>query len=58
MRLTPMAFEEVLAYAIDSKHTVPERYLYELDFYGIDYIKKLPDLNAIMNQIFQTIEKK
>ena len=47
---SPKVFEHVLAYAIDSKHPVPEKYLYELDFYGIDYVKKYPDSKSILEE--------
>lgn len=48
---SPMAFEHVFAYVVDQKHSVPGEYLYELDFYGVDYKKNYPDVKSILEEI-------
>jgi hypothetical protein len=47
---SPMVFEEVLAYSISSKHPFPDKYLYELEFYGVNYESKLvfPKENPVL----------
>lgn len=43
---SPKVFEEVLAYAIDSKHSFPKKYIYELEFYGMKYQPNNSDIST------------
>jgi len=60
---SPKIFEHVLAYLRDFNYPYPDKYSYELDFYGIKYIvidkmnkmdellKKLSNIETQMNQL-------